>query len=93
MSNDKYYISIDCPPNSIRPDDVLSVVLNGSKLTRNNFSVISKTFGEWKFVLNNDCNPNDFIEYLPNIRPKLLQCLNDGKIRYAEWYDEDEDKN
>jgi hypothetical protein len=88
MLNNKYYITIDCAPNGIKPDSVLVDALKNTKMTINNFTLTTKTFGEWIFVLNNDCNANDFIESLPSIKVSLTNSYKKGHIRYAEWYEE-----
>lgn len=90
MSNNKYYIIIGCPPGIVRPDSILSNVLVDTKLNSNNFTVTCKSFGEWTFVLNDDCNSIDFIECLPTIKSSLTKCHKSGQIRYAEWYEEDD---
>lgn len=88
MSNKEYYITIDCPPGNTRPDNVLSNVLVNTKLNCTNFTLTCKSFGEWTFVLNDDCNSNDFIESLQYIKISLNNCYKNGQIRYAEWYEE-----
>ena len=88
MSNNKYYIAIDCSSGNPRPDNILSNVLLETKLKSNNFTVKSKSFGEWTFVLNDDCNPQDFIDSLSNIKLILNKFYKSRQIRYAEWYEE-----
>ena len=88
MSNDKYYIKIDCPPGNERPNNILYNILVDTKLNKNNFKVSSKIFGEWIFVLNEDCESNYFIDSIPTIKSSLTKCYNTGQIRYAEWYEE-----
>jgi hypothetical protein len=89
MLNKEYYITIDCPPGNIRPDNILTNVLVNTKLNSNNFTVKCKSFGEWTFVLNYDCNSNNFIESLQHIKISLTNCYKNGQIRYAEWYEEE----
>ena len=87
MSNDKCYITIDCPPGSTRPDNILLSVLNNTKLNSDNFTITSKSFGEWVFQLNEECNPNDYMEILPLVKQRLTTYYKEGKVRYAEWYE------
>lgn len=89
MSNKEYYIAIDCPPGITRPDNVLEIVLANTKLKSSNFTVTTKSFGEWTFVLNNDCSSNDFFDCLPTIKKSLTNCYKKGQIRYAEWSEDD----
>ena len=53
MLNKEYYITIDCPPGNIRPDNILTNVLVNTKLNSNNFTVKCKSFGEW--TARNSC--------------------------------------
>ena len=75
---------IDCPPGSMRPDGILSLVLQDTELTPKDFTITRKFFGEWTFVLNE--SRNDIYEkYKHDIGTKLKKMNAEGYVRYAEW--------
>lgn len=88
MSNSKYYILIDCVSEQIKPCNILISVLKNTKLKSSNFNVVSTSFGNWRFELNNDCDSTDFLNSISIIKTALIYYYINGLIRYAEWYDE-----
>jgi hypothetical protein len=90
--SDTHYIIIDCKPGSIRPNNVLEMVLhddlkNETKdtvLTIDDFLLESKTFGEFKYNILKE-KEQLFEENLPKIVDALKGLYNCGIIRYTEW--------
>lgn len=89
MSNKDYYIIIDCPPGSKRPDDMLKAIILQTQLSIDDFTTTSKTFGSWTFELKNKNKINDFIISIPIFEKELNLFHKNGSIRYAEWYIDD----
>jgi hypothetical protein len=79
-----YKIVIDCPPVSMRPDGILNLVLRDTELTSKDFTITSKFFGAWTFVL--DETKNDIYDNHKYDIGTILKKLNaQGCVRYAEW--------
>ena len=79
-----YYILIDCPPNSIRPDKVLQSILLSMSIQIEDFTITSKFFGAWTFLIN-DGKENEFIKNIDDIIEKLTIAYNNGLVRYVEY--------
>lgn len=79
-----HQIVIDCQPGSMRPDGILTSVLDGTELTSTDFTITRKFFGEWTFVLNESKN-NIYDIYKNNIGATLKNMNAQGYVRYAEW--------
>jgi len=96
ISSDTHYIIIDCKPGSIRPNNVLEMVLhddtkNDTKnvLTIDDFLLKAKTFGEFKYNILKE-KEQLFEDNLPKIVDALKGLYNCGIIRYAEWSPNDD---
>jgi hypothetical protein len=77
-------IVLDCPPGCTRPDDVLKRVLNDTGLSIDDFTIVSKFFGAWTFVLNE--NKNALYETKKDVIVGGIKKMYEGGIiRYAEW--------
>ena len=96
-----HYLIIDCDPLSLRPDNVLKIVLldandekefeeedtllyNDDSLNVDDFTLVSSSFGEWKFGVYKD-KEQLFELNLPKISDILTNLYNSRQIRYAEW--------
>ncbi len=79
-----HQIVIDCPPGSIRPDDILKLVLNATELTSTDFKVTTKMFGEWTFVLDESKN-SIYETHKDDIGTIMRKMNSEGYIRYGEW--------
>ena len=86
MSNDNYYIIIDCSYGIKRPDTIFNDILLKTNLTINDFENTSRLFGEWRFQLKNKDKINDYIINIPIFKNELTNYYSNGIIRYAEWY-------
>jgi hypothetical protein len=89
--SETHYIIIDCKPGSIRPNNVLEMVLHDdikndikNVLTVDDFLLESKTFGEFKYNISKE-KEQVFEDNLPKIVDALKGLYNCGIIRYAEW--------
>ncbi len=79
-----HQIVIDCAPGSMRPDDILKLVLDNTDLTSSDFTITSKFFGEWTFVL--DESKNDIYNtHKHDIGETMKNMNHNGLIRYGEW--------
>ena len=98
--SETHYIIIDCKPGSIRPNNVLEMVLhddikndlkNETKnvLTIDDFLLKAKTFGEFKYNISKE-KEQVFEDNLPKIVDALKGLYNCGIIRYAEWSPNDD---
>lgn len=80
-----YYIKIDCPPGSTRPNHILEEIF---KLLNINIIIPNKSYsfcGEWGFYFEN----KDDINIINLNKDKIINTLKSyypSKIRYAEWY-------
>jgi hypothetical protein len=95
-----HYLIIDCLPGPTRPNDILKMVLlNINKdnfeeedddllydddISFEDFTLISSSFGEWKFGIYKD-KEQLFELNLPKITDLLTNLYNSRQIRYAEW--------
>ena len=95
-----HYLIIDCLPGPTRPNDILKMVLlNINKddfeeedddllydddISFDDFTLISSSFGEWKFGIYKD-KEQLFELNLPKITDLLTNLYNSRQIRYAEW--------
>ena len=86
--SETHYIIIDCKPGSIRPNNVLEMVLHDDLkddvLTIDDFLLESKTFGEFKYKISKE-KEQIFEDNLPKIVDALKGLYNCGIIRYTEW--------
>jgi hypothetical protein len=82
----KYYIIIDCPPRSQRPDIIFKNILEKTNLNVDDFITSSIVFGEWMFELKNTDKINDFISNITFFEIELTNLYLQGLIRYAEWH-------
>jgi len=89
--SETHYIIIDCKPGSIRPNNVLEMVLHddlnnetNNALTVDDFLLESKAFGEFKYKISKE-KEQLFEDNLPKIVDALKGLYNCGIIRYAEW--------
>ena len=78
------YILIDCPPNSMRPDQILHSILLQMNIKVEDFTITNKFFGAWTFVIN-DGKENEFIQNIDNIVEQLTIAYNSGLVRYVEY--------
>lgn len=95
-----HYLIIDCLPGPTRPNDILKMVLlNINKdnfeeedddllydddISFEDFTLISSSFGEWKFGIYKD-KELLFELNLPKITDLLTNLYNNSQIRFAEW--------
>lgn len=84
MSEELYELTLDCPPGERRPNDVLKMIINGMELCEDDFTVISKSFGEWVFRISPEKN-SYYKSQLNKITEKIKQLYKSGYLRYAEW--------
>ena len=77
-------IKIDCPPGSIRPDEVLKMVLESTILTSDDFVISHRFFGVWTFVLKTGME-KIYEDEKAVITQALKKCYSAGAIRFASW--------
>ena len=77
-------IVLDCAPGSMRPDDVLKLVLDNTELTSDDFVITSKLFGSWTFELNENKN-EIYLKHKSAIGETIKKMFEHGFIRYGEW--------
>ena len=84
MSIENYTISIDCRPNTARPDTYLKIICENIGMNESDFVLTSKTFGEWTWKVNPEGNEKYSSGY-DTIERLVTQWHREGKIRYASW--------
>jgi len=97
--SDTHYLIIDCLPGPTRPNDILKMILQDinkddfeeedallydDAISFEDFTLISSSFGEWKFGVYKD-KELLFELNLPKIADLLTNLYNNSQIRYAEW--------
>ena len=85
-STEEYTNEIDCPPGTPRPDSYFNVVIRNTGLSKNDFELVSKLFGNWVWKLKPDQDLIDkFLKARPKFKQRLTSLYDAGKIRYASW--------
>ena len=97
--SDTHYLIIDCLPGPTRPNDILKMILQDINkddfeeedallyddvISFEDFTLISSSFGEWKFGIYKD-KEQLFELNLPKIVDLLTNLYNNIQIRFAEW--------
>lgn len=80
-------IELDCPPGSIRPDNLLPIVIDGTGLKVEDFEITSKSFGNWEFTLKEDKEDTNEIykKCKDKIGTKIKELYKMGRIRYGSY--------
>ncbi len=74
-------IDLDCPPGSIRPNDLIEGVLAGTGLTT---SPVSTFFGAACYSF--DVDREVWVTTIqPVIKPRIEALYHSGVIRYGSW--------
>lgn len=84
MAQDCHTIELDCPPGPTRPNDCLIVVLEGTGLTSEDFTITSKFFGAWTFELLPG-KDDTYTKASSLIGQRVKTLHNQGTIRYGSW--------
>jgi hypothetical protein len=94
-----HFLIIDCDPGPIRPDTILKTILQDinkddfeeedglmfdDALNEDDFTLISSSFGEWKFGVYKD-KEQLFEANLSKMTDLLTNLYNSRQIRFAEW--------
>ena len=97
--SDTHFLIIDCDPGPTRPNDILKIILVtldehdfeeedalmfDDGLNENDFTLISSSFGEWKFGVYKD-KEQIFEANLPKMIDILTNLYNSRQIRFVEW--------
>ena len=97
--SETHYLVIDCLPGPTRPNDILKMILLtldendfeeedalmfDDGLNIDDFSLISSSFGEWKYGVYKD-KEQLFEANLPKMVDFLTNLYNNSQIRFAEW--------
>ena len=97
--SDTHYLIIDKGPGPTRPNDILKMILvtldehdfeeedalmYDDSLNENDFTVISSSFGQWKFGVYKD-KEQLFEANLSKMIDLLTNLYNSRQIRFAEW--------
>ena len=74
-------ISLDCVPGSVRPNDLIESVLEGTGLIAG--EPVSKSFGHWvwEFTMSDE----EWKEIQEVTRPRIIDLYKSGQIRYGSW--------
>jgi hypothetical protein len=82
----QYSIDLDCPPGWPRPDELLPDILEGTRLSPQDFTNVMRLFGNWRWHLNSA--PELVVKYekaRPTIKARIEALHNTGTIRYGSW--------
>ncbi len=79
-----YTINLDCAPMTPRPDTYLPGILAGTGLIVNDFTIISKVFGNWVFELKKE-KETIYLEQINIIMERIKNLYYNGCIRYGSW--------
>ena len=80
----EYTIEIDCPPGNPRPDDLFPGVLEGTGLLPEDFTLVSKFFGNWTWLLHED-KEKLYIAQRDIVKRRIVVLHDSGVIRYGSW--------
>lgn len=75
-------IVLDCPPGIVRPDMLLSTVLEGTTISTVEAS--SKVFGSWVFNFQH-IDKELWDAQLDTISGRIQKLYENGAIRYGSW--------
>ena len=80
----RHSIELDCAPGGVRPNSLFPSIVEGTGLSKKDFELVSKFFGNWKWEL---IGKKDTIykKALPSIRRRIKALYNEGSIRYGSW--------
>lgn len=86
MDDDKHSIVIDCPPGQPRPDQLFTLILKDTGLEPEDFDLVSRLFGEFRWELRDDTSKAQvFLANREVIKERLMILYRRGTIRYASW--------
>jgi len=90
MSDERFKnfsIEIDCEPGFPRPGDLFPSVLVDSGLTEEDFDNVSKSFGNWTWVLKEGDPEKDalYTTKRPVFAERLKKLYDAGYARYVSW--------
>lgn len=79
-------IELDCPPGLPRPGDLFPSVIHDTGLTEDDFTITSKLFGEWTWLLTNT-DKSELFERVrgTTIKARVTSLYESGLIRYGSW--------
>lgn len=77
-------IELDCSPGGPRPDELLPKALEGTELIPNDFEIVSKSFGNWTFELD-ESKEDLYDTHRDTIKNNIKYLYDKGYIRYGSW--------
>lgn len=82
-----FSIEIDCPPGSIRPNDCIGGILEGTGLEVSDFNTSPPFFGHQTWVLKENAGKDAiFTEHrYKTFKPRLEALYESGTARYCSW--------
>jgi len=75
-------IQLDCSPGSLRPDDLINSVLEGTGLEAG--KITGKFFGCWTWDFSN-ISRKKYEKIRPILKRRVTALFNSGTIRYGSW--------
>jgi hypothetical protein len=79
-------IVIDCPPGRPRPDQLFPLILKDTGLEPEDFDLVSRLFGEFRWELREDPSKEQVYSEKRQVFKKRLTVLyRRGTIRYTSW--------
>lgn len=81
-----FSIELDCPPGSIRPNDLIDGVLRDSGIEPTDFETGAPFFGHQVWILKEEANKDAiFTASKPTFKERITALYHSGRIRYGTW--------